>query len=367
MKVFKQLKTIIELFIVFIKVILFRLGYAVTPYKICWLLTSKCNLRCCYCDISKPTNRKKNHEDMSFEEALNTASQFKKLGVKFIALSGGEPLVYKHIFPLIDFLKKQGFIVGINTNGILITDSVAKKLAESRIDIIMVSLDYPGELQDEIRGMNGCFEKIDKAFKHLLKYKAQGKYTIGVQAVISKLNYDKIEDIFVYAKKKGVDSVALQPTYIQPIFFGKTNTSTETLQVPKEKIAYLKTKLQEISDKYSGFIRNSSFFLDGITKYFINPKMPGSYCYGGGLTINISPEGYVGACHYMLEKKCGTLKERTLKEIIKSNEYKDFLNKIRNKQCPTCWCPVMHEYNIFFHPLDIIRSLKLIRTARTGE
>jgi MoaA/NifB/PqqE/SkfB family radical SAM enzyme len=69
---------------------------------------------------------------MSIDEAFNIAQQFKKLGVKFIALSGGEPLTYSHIFPLIEFLKKQGFILGINTNGTLITDAIAKKLAESK-------------------------------------------------------------------------------------------------------------------------------------------------------------------------------------------------------------------------------------------
>ena len=72
-----------------------------------------CNLRCCYCDTaySFDVNQAK---EMEVYEIVNKC---KEIGYHNITLTGGEPLIHKHVLDLIDLLCLHGFQVNVETNG----------------------------------------------------------------------------------------------------------------------------------------------------------------------------------------------------------------------------------------------------------
>lgn len=125
-------------------------------------LTNRCNLKCkhCYLEFSRSV------QSVSREDFIFTVGQFKKIGIKYVVLSGGEPLLYPRIFEAVRYLKKNSFKVILVTNGLLV-----KKIPLSFykfLDLVQISLDGPEFIHDNIRG-EGTFQKAFGAGNYLKK------------------------------------------------------------------------------------------------------------------------------------------------------------------------------------------------------
>lgn len=90
-----------------------------------------CNLRCRYCDTDYALKINQGNK-MSIDEIIN---KVKEIGYKNITLTGGEPLLQKNSFKLIDKLIENNFNVNIETNGAMdITPLLDKN--------VIITLDY---------------------------------------------------------------------------------------------------------------------------------------------------------------------------------------------------------------------------------
>ena len=111
-------------------------------------VTDRCNFRCSYCmpkEVFDQNYRYLPHADLlSFEEITRVAQAFVGLGVRKIRLTGGEPLLRKHIETLIGQLARlpspQPLDLTLTTNGALLARK-ARDLAQAGLRRITVSLD----------------------------------------------------------------------------------------------------------------------------------------------------------------------------------------------------------------------------------
>ncbi|MFH2070128.1 MAG: radical SAM protein [Elusimicrobiota bacterium] len=349
---------------VYVKALLFKLGLFVKPYNITWFITWRCNLLCNYCDIGRQNQDELKRQELTLEEIRAAVLQLKKIGAKYITFAGGEPLLREDLFDVIKFCKENNLVVGIVTNGVAINETIAEKLASSGVDHIHVSLDSPDDTQDEIRAMKGAFKKVDAGLRMLAKYKGAAGFHLGIGSVISRYNYNKLEKLFEYALDTGLDSVAPQPFFSYQM---RDKKMLEKFVLSGSEITELEAELKRISEKYPRLLRNSNFFIKNIPEYFRNPKMPGTMCFAGGLTLIIFPEGNVGVCYPLHQGVAGNVRETEIGGIIKSEKFRQLVRKVRNKECATCWCAPVHEYNLFFKPREIIKSLRMLKTALTGK
>ena len=109
------------------RIIVERASVRGIPISVKFELTPTCNLKCAMCNIWLSPKRMEELGGLrSLEEWKRTAQELKKLGSLFFLLSGGEPLLYPEFSELYSFLAKEGFFITINTNGTLITPSIAK-------------------------------------------------------------------------------------------------------------------------------------------------------------------------------------------------------------------------------------------------
>jgi len=139
-----------------------------------------CNLACAHCFIScSPTND--THKLISKERMFTALEEAKQRGVKEYYFTGGEPFLHPNLLEFIERTVEQGPLT-VLTNGILITDRMAQKLAELAegtpysLDF-RISLDgLTPEENDEIRG-KGTFEKIIRSVKRL--------YLHGINPIIT--------------------------------------------------------------------------------------------------------------------------------------------------------------------------------------
>jgi len=131
-----------------------------------FIRTTGCNLRCSFCDTKYAYKKGK---ELTVEEIIEKISQYT---CKYICITGGEPLLQKDIFNLIDKLLKKGYKISIETNGSLSIKKIGKKP-------LMISLDIkcPGSKMHKnnyLKNIN--FLKKDDQLKFVIKNKEDYLY-----------------------------------------------------------------------------------------------------------------------------------------------------------------------------------------------
>ena len=161
-----------------------------------------CNMRCGHCG-SSCENRLP--DELTTEEALSLADQIADLGLSWITLSGGEPLIREDLPILVQRLASRGVIVNMITNGWLIDLEVAQTLKESGISTVAISIDGTEEIHDSIR-MAGSFKRIEKAISHL----KHAGINVGAVTTISNKNFDCLRELHQILIDMGVKSWQVQ-------------------------------------------------------------------------------------------------------------------------------------------------------------
>ena len=103
-------------------------------------LTTRCPLNCpqCYCDLE-------GGKDLAVDRAIEVLGQAAALGTKQINLSGGETMVYPHLHELLAECKRLGLVSAVALSGYGIDKESLKKLIDSGVDEIYVSLNGSSE------------------------------------------------------------------------------------------------------------------------------------------------------------------------------------------------------------------------------
>ncbi len=118
-----------------------------------YYVTYRCNAACGFCDIwEKPSPY------ITLQNAEENLKDLKKLGVKVIDFTGGEPLLHRQLPDLLALAKSLGFITTITSNGLL----YPKRAEELRglVDMLHFSLDSPiAQEHNESRKVK-CFDKV---------------------------------------------------------------------------------------------------------------------------------------------------------------------------------------------------------------
>ncbi|HKJ77179.1 MAG TPA: radical SAM protein, partial [Gammaproteobacteria bacterium] len=120
-----------------------------------WNLVRRCNLTCKHC---YSTSADKDFAgELTTEEVYTTLEDLKGFGVPVLILSGGEPLMRPDIFDISERAKAMGFYVGLSTNGTLIEEAMADRIAATGYDYVGISIDGIRETHDHFRRRDGAF------------------------------------------------------------------------------------------------------------------------------------------------------------------------------------------------------------------
>jgi MoaA/NifB/PqqE/SkfB family radical SAM enzyme len=159
-------------------------GIHVPPILV-FSVTSKCNLHCkgCYHQTLRVTSK----PDISDERLREAIAEARDLGISFIVLGGGEPLMRPNILEIPNDYPNIMFLMF--TNGLLIDDTVLKKIKEKRNVIPLISLEGYQTETDERRG-KGVYELLQKA---IITLKDSNLFW-GASLTLTKNNFDEVTD-----------------------------------------------------------------------------------------------------------------------------------------------------------------------------
>jgi len=131
-----------------------------------------------------------------------------------VSFGGGEPLVKKDVFDILDYCKQEGIIANITTNGLLLNERNAQRLIDSNIYNINISVDSMiGEVNDNMRGVPGYLEKVKSNVENLLRYRDSvgSRVTVFFKSVVCAENIKDIHLLPECAREIGLSGVSFQP------------------------------------------------------------------------------------------------------------------------------------------------------------
>src|ERR671911_723811 len=139
-------------------------GFA-RPYVISWNLTYRCNLACehCYLDAgAKPLVGTENFADRSelgTEDCFRVIDEIAAFAPECLTiLTGGEPLLRRDILEIVARAAERGLWVVIGTNGVRITENLARRLAAAGARGLSLSLDaLDPDRHDRFRNVRGAW------------------------------------------------------------------------------------------------------------------------------------------------------------------------------------------------------------------
>jgi radical SAM protein with 4Fe4S-binding SPASM domain len=196
------------------------------PRLVFWEVTKGCNLRCIHCratasELSSPL-------DLPTTKALNLIKQVSQLFLPILVLSGGEPLFRHDIFDLASFAASLGMRVALATNGTLVTQPVARKIVESGVHRVSISLDgADAPTHDAFRGVPGAFEAALRGFQNLREL----GMSLQINMTIARHNAHQLPAVLELAKEIGAE--ALHTFLLVPVGCGVEIASEQ--MVPAEK------------------------------------------------------------------------------------------------------------------------------------
>ena len=153
-------------------------------------LTIRCNEHCIHCgsfcgDVQ--------NEELTLEQYKTFLDEVKEdFGTKgfMLCITGGEPLLRKDFFEIMNYAHMLGFKWGMTSNGILITPEVAAKLHKAGMGTISVSIDGLEETHDSFRQTKGGYRKAMEGIQNLID--VGGFKTIQVTTVVTHQNIGEI-------------------------------------------------------------------------------------------------------------------------------------------------------------------------------
>lgn len=126
-------------------------------------------------------------------------------GYAVVSLSGGEPLVYRHIGAVVGAAKALGFRVTMITNGLLVGGPNAPVLAE--LDGMAVSFDGLAETHDLVRGRPGAFDRACAALREL----ADDGRPVAAAISLTRDAIPELPDLAYHLAELGARALQIRP------------------------------------------------------------------------------------------------------------------------------------------------------------
>lgn len=318
------------------------LGTLITNYK--------CNYHCEMCNLPLQDGRlkEKGLKELSTVQLKQLLKDFSDLGTAGIGFTGGEPLIREDIFELLKYAKDLGMITHLNSNGFFLTEEAAKKLIDTKIDSINISLDGARpETHDKIRGYRGAFDKTINAIGliNAAREKIDVPPRLKIVTVIGRENIDEIPELTRLSEALKTDCIEFiprQPFSSDSGFSAPPCEDSFLKKLDQTTVYLLKLKQSKIK------IENSRAHIKLFRKSFENIKSPLT-CYAGYNSCAVDCYGEIYPCMPWINwnRPAANINDVSLKKFWYSDRYNHIRKNI--SLCRDCYLNCQAELNILFN------------------
>ncbi len=310
---------------------------------------TSCNCRCVMCDIWK-TNDSRVFRPADLESQLDS---IRRLRVRWVVLSGGEPLLNSEWPQLCAILRQEGIRLTLLTTGLLL-GKYAGQVAE-RFDDVIVSLDGPERIHDAIRRVEKAFLLLQRGVDAVRQHRPS--LTITARTTIQKANHAHLRETHASAKQlnlSGISFLAADLTseaFNRPLGWSATRQSEVALSA--DEVAVLEAEIESLiaensEDIRSGYLAESSEKLRRIARHFRAhlglDRTQSPRCNAPWTSAVIEADGTVRPCFF--QPPIGNIARTSLEEVINGNEALAFRSRLdipNNSICERCVCSLNYR------------------------
>ena len=243
----------------------------------------RCNLSCGHCYVGF------SGKNLSSEHRTAILRGIAALGAVEVTINGGEPLLYKPLFDLLQELRRQAVRISLYTNATLVTAEVARKLAEAKLAKATVSLDGFEPSHDALRG-KGTFHRTVAGIRHL----RDNGISLAITTMVHPGTEERLDEFRKFCREElGAGSVRCSSI----IPMGKAATRPDlALSVDRFRALHQDTTTKDAAGEHG------------------QSYLP---CRAGVDKLFISSTGQVYPCHLFdrTEFSLGDLQQQSLKDI----------------------------------------------------
>jgi cyclic pyranopterin phosphate synthase len=258
-------------------------------------VTDRCNFRCTYCmprEVFDASYRFLPHEAiLSFEEIARLARVFVGLGVQKIRLTGGEPLVRRHLHRLVEMLAGLGVELTLTTNGSLLAKQV-DELKKAGLDRVTVSLD---SLDDAtFRAMNDADFPVAKVIEGIDAAAAAGLGPVKINMVV-KRGVNDAGILQMAGRWRGTGHIM---RFIEYMDVGSTNGWRMDDVVPSAEVVQRISErwpLEAVDPNYPGEVAERWRYADGAGEIGVISSVTQAFC-SSCTRMRLSTEGSLYTC-----------------------------------------------------------------------
>ncbi len=168
------------------------------PLTACIQLTRRCNMKCRYC--FEPYDDDYDMEIVQLDKILASLSDS---GTRLVRLTGGEPLLYKHLEQAAGMVNDYGMSAAIDTNAVMLSKEYIRRL-KNKVAFFAVSLDGGRFVHDKYRGK---YHMVRNAIELL----REDGVPVLISTVLTDQSLNDIFELIRFAQAEGVLSLRVVP------------------------------------------------------------------------------------------------------------------------------------------------------------
>lgn len=292
-------------------------------------LTENCNLRCVSCACWRTTTR----NELRTEEWCDVIDQLADLNILKVNFTGGEPLIRRDAIGLMAYATRRGIReVHLNTNAIRLDAATVDRVLAAGVRSFNISVDGPDAAShDAVRGMDGAFDTTMAHLRGLLARRDQLDLAVRMNFTVMRSNAQHLPAMAHLAQDLGVRlylNLASDSTFL----FRTEEVTTETHVDAgglRDAIAHVE-QLAARNRRWLPSAADLHYALD----HFEDRRQRSVPCAESQLKLMVHSQGQVGGCWG--HDPTMSVRERSLRSIVDSVEYRDEHERFFRKECVGC-------------------------------
>ena len=310
--------------------------FEIKPSSCTIMITNRCNLKCVMCKQW----REPSGQELPVDDWKRIVLDLKK--------NGGEPLLRKDLIGLVRFSSQNGFVVGITTNGALLTSVMLSELIDAGLRSIALSMDAVGGEYEKIRGLPNTFAQLSRAVEAVSLMRKSKKIDAYINFTLMKDNVKDLKMVKAFADSADLPLAICLLDKNSFLFSLEENnskfwiTGERDFEDLRNALDFLRN--EKIKNPKSLIINFSA--IDFIEDYFRDPRQERIPCVSSQGRVIIDPFGrLLGGCMSM--GRFGSIKETGFKELSATHKYKIAKKNMFYKRCPGCSCGYLFNLRLF--------------------
>lgn len=249
-------------------------------------LTERCNLDCRMCYVRHSAgDAARRAKELSAAAWLELARQAVDNGMVFLLLTGGEVFLRPDFFEIYTPLTRLGLLLTLFTNGTLVTDTIAQRLAEtppSRTEITLYGA--TAATYEAVTGVRGSYARCCAGIEALVKYRVP----LGLKATLTRCNVGELETMRQMARNWGLPFSA---GWLISKRRDGALSEVEDCRISTDECVELEATDRASADEWTeAALRESSLGNDH-----------NFYCQAGKAAFTINPWGEMNPCLYLIQ------------------------------------------------------------------